>query len=86
MSKSNPKPNTTSIARDPRTTQEWQEAVNAAYLMRIVADCVMYGLILGPEVAVSRCDELLERGKALGIEPSPDVVADPVAHLRTIFQ
>jgi len=65
------------------TPQEWQEAVNAACLMRNVADCMMYGLLTGPAVDVARCDDLLERGAALGIHPEPALVE---ASLKSLWQ
>ncbi len=60
--------------KEPETDAEWQEAVNGAAGMRMIADCKMYGLIAGgPNIDVSRCDEILERGRARGVLPSmPD--------------
>ena len=56
---------------DPRTTAEWQDAVDAAIGMRAIADCKMYGLIEGgPVINVKRCDEIIRRGMARGIQPS----------------
>ena len=56
--------------RDPQTPEEWQQAVDAAAGARALADCMMYGLITGPGIDVARCDEILERGAALGVRPS----------------
>jgi len=59
------------MTRDPKSTAEWQEAVDAAAGLRALADCKMYGLIEGgPEIDVARCDEILERGRARGVRPS----------------
>lgn len=60
--------------RDPKTPAEWQEAVNAAHVMRMIADCEMYGLITGPEVNVERCDAILETGAKLGYHPDPGIL------------
>lgn len=57
--------------RDPKTPEEWQEAVNLATGLRALADCKMYGLLEGgPGVDVARCDDIVERGLALGVVPS----------------
>lgn len=58
-------------ARDPQTPEEWREAVDSAALMRAIYDCYLYGLLTGPKINVDRCDELLERGRALGYQPAP---------------
>jgi hypothetical protein len=56
--------------RDPQTPEEWQEAVNGACVMLMVDSARQYGLVFGgPEVNVERCDELLARGKQLGVVP-----------------
>jgi hypothetical protein len=60
-------------AKNPRTPAEWQEAVNAAHVWRMIANCMMYGLVTGPEVNVGRCDELLEQGAHLGYRPEPGI-------------
>jgi hypothetical protein len=57
--------------RNPKTQEEWQEAVDAAAAARAIADCKMYGLIEGgPEINVRRCDEILWRGQKRGVTPS----------------
>lgn len=60
---------------DPDTPNEWQEAVNAAHFWRTIADCVMYGLVSfsGNKIDVARCDDILDRGRALGVTPTIDV-------------
>ena len=64
---------------------EWREAVDAAAGWRAIADVKMYGLIQGgPEINVTRCDQILERGKALGIEPSKSAVDLAIALIAAI--
>jgi hypothetical protein len=70
---------------DPQTPEQWQEAVDSAAAMRMIADCKMYGLLEGgPVINISRCDELLERGQQLGVMPSAPVVDLAVMWMRAI--
>ncbi len=56
--------------RDPRTRPEWQEAADTAELMLALESCRLYGLLQGGSgVNVMRCEEILERARAMGIEP-----------------
>jgi hypothetical protein len=58
--------------KHPQTPAEWQEAVNQAHFWLLVDSARQYGLITGgPEVNLNRCEEILEKGKAQGIEPDP---------------
>jgi hypothetical protein len=60
---------------DPNTPEEWQEAVDAAHAALMLQSARAYGLVRGgPEVNVSRCDEILERGRAIGFRPNEDAV------------
>lgn len=72
------KPNVTvTIAppADPTTPAEWQTAVDAAKALLTLEAARSYGLVRGgPGVNVGRCEDLLARGRARGIEPSPDAV------------
>jgi len=62
--------------KDPKTAAEWQEAVNAAYVMRCIADCVMYGLIeTDMKIDLARCDHLLAEGEIKGYRPEPSIIA-----------
>jgi hypothetical protein len=55
---------------DPTTPEEWQLAVNAAYFCLLVDSCRQYGLIEGgPTFNLARAEELLARGRALGVTP-----------------
>lgn len=66
---------------DPKTPAEWQEAVDSATAARMVANCMMYGLLAGgPKINVERCDEILRRGQERGIRPSR-----PTIHLALDF-
>ena len=57
---------------DPRSPEEWQGAVDMAAFLRIIEDCRMYGLVTGgPKVDISRCDDILEKGKRRGVVPAP---------------
>jgi hypothetical protein len=58
--------------RDPKTPEEWQEAVNAAEFYLSLDACRQYGLVTGgPGVNAARCEEILRRGKWRGIRPAP---------------
>lgn len=56
--------------KNPKTSAEWQEAVDAAAACRAIADCMMYGLLTGPSVDVARCDWILSEGERRGVRPS----------------
>jgi hypothetical protein len=61
--------------RLPRTSAEWQEAVDLAEVMALIHSARAYGLIAGgPEVNVDRCLRILKRGRELGIVPAADCV------------
>lgn len=61
---------------DPNTPEEWQDAVDAAHAALAMDSAAKYGLIVFPVVSVSvpRCEEILERGAALGYTPASDAV------------
>jgi len=60
--------------RDPQTSAEWQQAVDAAYACLALDSARHYGLVTGgPSVDVERCEDILARGKSRGIEPTEDV-------------
>lgn len=62
-------------ARDPRTREEWQEAVDEAEFYLRLAASVAYGLVeYSGEVNVRRCEEIIARGRAAGVYPAPDAV------------
>lgn len=70
---------------DPTTPEEWQMAVNGAEFWLMVDSAIQYGLMQmtgedgkpleGSGVNVDRCLELIDRGKALGIVPDPEMLA-----------
>ena len=61
--------------RDPQTTEEWQDAVDAAQALLEIDSAKQYGLITGgPDADVQRCEEILLYGKAQGIYPRDDCV------------
>ncbi len=60
---------------EPQTPQEWQEAIDTAEVLVRLDAARQYGLVTGgPAVNVSRCEELLRRGEALGYTPTADAV------------
>lgn len=63
-----------SCNRKPQTSEEWDDAVNKARLVRFVWDCYTYGIILRPEVSPERADELMEQGAGLGYSPTMTVL------------
>lgn len=59
--------------QDPETPEQWQEAVDMAEVLVGLDSAKQYGLVTGgPEVNVERCLEILRRGRARGVVPSPD--------------
>ena len=73
--------------QEPKTREEWQDAVDAAAAARAIEDCRMYGLITGgPAVNVARCDDLLKRGRARGVVPSAPICDLAVAFVANWFQ
>lgn len=63
------------MSRNPRTPEEWQEAVDGAQACLLLDSARQYGLIEGgPGVNVDRCVGLLEHGRARGIVPTPEGV------------
>jgi hypothetical protein len=61
---------------DPKTPAEWQEAVNAAYVMRCIADCVMVRAYRDGYEDRSRRDAItfLPRVISKGIGPEPGII------------
>lgn len=56
--------------REPKTTEEWQEAVDIAHACLLLDAARQYGLVIGgPEVNADRCAQILELGKARKIYP-----------------
>lgn len=67
---------------EPRTDHEWQDAVDAAKGMLAVDAARTYGLVDGgPPVNVDRCNEILLRGAARGIVPSPTAIEQLAAEV-----
>jgi hypothetical protein len=61
--------------QDPKTPEEWQDAVDAADVLLKIDAAREYGLVTGgPVVNVERCVELLKLGAARKITPRPDAV------------
>ena len=81
---------------NPKTPEQWQEAVDAAYACLVLDAAVGYGLVEreriggvndGERIAFSgvntdRCLELLERGAELGYTPTDDAGERFVRELR----
>lgn len=58
---------------EPKSEQEWQDAVDTAHVMLLIDSATKYGLVRGgPKIDVARCEDVLARGKALGYEPAED--------------
>lgn len=63
---------------NPRTREEWQEAVNAAYFGLLLDSAFQYGLVVKEDgstdsgVNVDRCHRILRDGKKKGFEPEED--------------
>ncbi len=58
--------------RDPQTTAEWQEAVDAAAFYIALDSARQYGLVTGgPMVNIERCEEIIKQGETWGTYPHP---------------
>lgn len=61
--------------RNPHNKAEWQDAVDAAEACLLLESARLYGLVEGgPAVDVKRCEEILRRGRQLGVAPAADCV------------
>jgi glycine/serine hydroxymethyltransferase len=57
----------------PKTTHDWQMAVDAAEALLSIDGARMYGLITGgPRINKLRCLAILEEGRKRGIKPAKD--------------
>jgi hypothetical protein len=71
--------------KEPETTQDWQEAVDAAEGALALDSARKYGLVKGgPEVNVSRCEAILERGKKRRVVPAPDAIERSISSLVSL--
>lgn len=61
---------------DPRSGEQWQEAVDVAQGILAVELAQRLGLITGQSADVARCAEILTRGAERGIRSHPDAVRD----------
>jgi hypothetical protein len=60
---------------EPLSEAEWQEAVDGAYAAVLIDAAVRLGLLeAGPRVNLSRCRQLIRRGRDLGFAPQRDAV------------
>jgi hypothetical protein len=65
---------------EPSTDVEWQEAVDAAYAAVLIDAAVSLGLLeAGPRIDLSRCLQLIRRGKGLGFSPQRAAVVRVIA-------
>jgi hypothetical protein len=66
----------------PNTAKEWQDAVDAAYVLISIDAARQYGLITGgPKANVDRCIEIPALGKRKGFSPSVDAVERVMGNL-----
>jgi hypothetical protein len=60
---------------NPKTREDWQEAVDLAHTYLLLDAARKYGLVTGgPDVDLDRCEEILAKGRRRGITPSADCV------------
>jgi hypothetical protein len=72
--------------RRPKTSVEWQEAVDAAHGALALDSARAFGLVKGgPTVNVDRCDKILADGRARGFLPRPNSVEEFVHGLAKHF-
>ncbi len=71
--------------KEPANQAEWQDAVDLAHSAQLILAARAYGLITGgPELNEQRCEELLERGRKLGVVPSAFANTKLVRALTTL--
>lgn len=57
--------------RDPKTREEWQEAIEAAAFFLALDSARQYGLVTGgPTINAERCAHILAKGESLGYKPT----------------
>jgi hypothetical protein len=65
---------------DPKTLEQWQEAMDMAHFLLSLESARRYGLVKGgPEVNVVRCLEIIQLGREKGMEPRPGAVEQILA-------
>ena len=70
----------------PESAIEWQEAVNSAYVLRLINASPFYRLITdGSEISAAACNEMLMRGRALGYKPDSNTVEDALHVVNLCF-
>lgn len=63
----------TTSKREPKTAEEWQDAVDAANYLLCLDAARQFGLVTGgPTINAKRCRELLDRGRERGVIPYSD--------------
>jgi hypothetical protein len=81
MSEKNAIPLRLAPPMNPTTFDECQNAVDAAKALRPLHGFRDFcSVVAGPQVDVERCDEVLERGRQLGVGPNPDAVERYVSY------
>lgn len=69
---------------EPKTREQWQEAVNLADMWQTLGCAREYGLIQGgPMINEMRCEQLIERGAKQGVHPnwSTEQMADAMRQI-----
>lgn len=70
---------------NPKTSAEWQKAVDGAAGLRAIADCIMYGLLKGGvNINIGRCDWILKEGKKRGVLPSKPATSLAIDFIEAI--
>lgn len=71
------------VWRMPKTSDDWQVAVDVAYCMLVLDSCKQYGLLTGGlKINQDRCSMIMEMGEQKGYKPSDDAVERFVAELN----
>lgn len=68
---------------DPKTSEQWQAAVDAAHALLALDSARQFGLVTGgPTVNVDRAVEILKLGAKRGFQPAPDDLDRMIAELN----
>lgn len=71
--------------RNPRTVQEWEDAVDAAQALLLLVSARQYGLVKGgPKVNQARCEAILKEGRKKGHRPREETLHRLLKELQNV--
>jgi hypothetical protein len=77
-------PNRRNSVKYPEEKEDWQLAVSLAQALILVNSARQHGLVgIDPKCDIRRCEDILKRGKAIGVEP---LLADVDTIIRALTE